>query len=395
MDDLGLARLELSKLNVEAGREIMRMNRAWREQREISLAAKPVNSSTMNDSVASAIHPSTHLSEGISKSVPVTKEKIISIVPDYWKDSIRTQLDALPDVPAEVTHVVMFTTLSSIMLFCQCLGDGQTRAEACRTVIYSAPAMAGFGVIVAAIQKYVGVPLVKNIVQGLMAEADVVEIGLLGSCVSSFFVGITWDVIGNCMQLKKDGKWGDFGDRLLHSFASNSVKAILYGAVAFFCPVPMTVLICIFGAFAEDDMRQKYRDLKQPYYVSLGDFIFRTVMYVPHSMYDILFATDDEVENLEDFRLELFERNCPALVCSVTYEVLDDPVYLNGAVVSRYIAERQVNHLGTDFYNNGMVTLADIKELPEFRRLIRKADKILAQVRTVDHTPPDDGACEI
>jgi hypothetical protein len=395
MDELGLVRLELNKLNAEANRVTTRMNRAYRERREISLAAKPVSSSTKKASTMSAIGPSAHIGDGFTKSELVTKEKVMNIVPNSWKDFIQAQLDALPEMTREVTHVVMFTSLSSILLFCQCVGDGQTKAEACKTVLYTTPAMAGFGLVVASVQKFVGVPLVKHILQGLVAESDIAKISLLGSCVSSFFVGIAWDIIGNCMQLMRDHNLKEFGDRFLRSFASNSFKAILYGAVASFCPTPITVLVCIFGAFAEDDMRQKDRDLNQPYYISLGDFIFRTAMFVPYTMYDMLLATDEEMADVDNFRLELFDRNCPALVCSVTYDVLDDPVYLNGAVVSRYIAERQVNHLGRDFYNDREVTLDDIKELPEFRRLLRKADKILQKVRTVDNTPPPPvDACE-
>lgn len=383
MNDSDEVRYELNAINTEAGQEIVRVNRAWRDQKEISLAAKSASNVTKRDAALSALHPAYHLGEGIAKAAHATKDQVINAVPASWRKSLRMHFDSLPAVPKEVTHVIMFTTLSSIMLYCQCLGNGQSAHEAGKAVLSTAPAMAGFGAFVAGAQKFIGVPLVKNIIQGLMAEADAVQISLLGASVASFFVGVTWDFCGNCMQLKRDGKWWDFGGRLLRSFASNAVKGALYGAVAFFCPVPVTVAVCVFGAFADNDMRQKYEDLKQPYYVSFAKFVWGTVTFVPRSMIDIFTANEDKAE-LEDCRDEMLDKHCPSLVCSVTYERLKDPVYLNGAVVSRYVAERRVNQDGVDFYNDCEVTLEDIKPLPELARLLRKADRVLKKVRAGD-----------
>lgn len=388
MNDFEEAQHELNAINAEAGREIVRMNRAWREQREISLAAKSASNATKQDAALSALHPSYHLGEGIAKAAHATKEQVINAIPASWKKTMRMHFDSLPDIPREAIHVVIFTALSSIMLYCQCVGDGQSAQEAGKAVLSTAPAMAGFGAMVAGAQRYIGVPLVKNIIQGLMAEADAVQISLLGASVASFFIGVTWDFCGNCMQLKRDGKWLQFGDRLLRSFASNAVKGALFGAVAFFCPVPVTVAVCVFGAFAENDMRQKYKDLNQPYYISLAKFVWGTVTYVPRSMIGIFTASENQAE-LEDCRADMLDKHCPSLVCSVTYERLEDPVYLNGAVVSRYIAERQVNQLGRDFYNDCEVTLEDIKPLPEFARLLRKADQVLKKVRAKDMEKPE------
>ena len=370
---------DLCKINTQAGREILRMNRARRQEQEISLAAKASSDAAKKDAALASLHPSSHLGDSIVKGAHVGKEEILKHVPKHWQKPMRMHFDSIPDIPPEATQVVIFTALSSVLLFCQCTGDGQTAAEAAKTVLSTTPAMAGFGVMIATVQKFIGVPLVKNIMQGLMLENDV-QIGLLGASLSSFFVGVTWDFCSNCMQLKEDGNWWEFGDKMLRSFVSNSFKAALYGTVAFYGAVPLTVAVCVFGAFAEEDMRQKYRDHQQPYLTSLGKFLWRSVTFVPCSMYNIAFASDDETRRLIDLRRELIEDHCPSLICSVTDEKLENPVYLNGLVVSRNIAVRQINSKGRDFYNEEAV-LEDIKELPEFERLLRKADRIVKAVR--------------
>mmetsp|Transcript_17204 Transcript_17204/g.28789 ORF Transcript_17204/g.28789 Transcript_17204/m.28789 type:complete len:379 (+) Transcript_17204:16-1152(+) len=371
---------ELRSINSDAGRVTLRQNRAWNGRREFTQAAKPIRKATKINAATAAIHPALQGAEAIV-------EAVVNLFSKDWQGYIRAQFAALPDMPGEAKLIFVFTTLSSLVLFCKCRNEGQSFTEAMKSALGTVAPYAGIATMLATIQKYIGNPLAKNIMQGLMAEADVVATGILGASISGFIAGMTWDLVENCMKLKKNGDWRDFGDRMLKSFVSNATKGVIYGAIAVFCPVPLTVAVCIFGAFAEADMLEKFKDHKQPYVVSLGQFVWRTVTYVPYSMYDLLIASEDEVKEQYAYRLELLECHCPSLVCSVTYEILDDPVFLNGAVVSRDIAERQVNQLGRDFYNDREVTLEDIKELPELARLVRKAKRIVEGLRDANDQP--------
>jgi hypothetical protein len=59
------------------------------------------------------------------------------------------------------------------------------------------------------------------------------------------------------------------------------------------------------------------------------------------------------------------------LTCTITRELLVDPVFFRGLVVERAVAERQVA-TGRDFYNVAGASLADVVAMPELRALVRR-----------------------
>jgi hypothetical protein len=57
------------------------------------------------------------------------------------------------------------------------------------------------------------------------------------------------------------------------------------------------------------------------------------------------------------------------LTCEIMFNLMEDPVYLNGYFVSRAVAVAQIRVGGTDFYNN-TCTEQDIRPVPELASLI-------------------------
>eukprot|EP00750_Incisomonas_marina_P032850 INCI9382.2.p1 GENE.INCI9382.2~~INCI9382.2.p1 ORF type:complete len:380 (+),score=83.35 INCI9382.2:256-1395(+) len=147
-----------------------------------------------------------------------------------------------------------------------------------------------------------------------------------------------------------------FASEYNKAFLRNWVTAIPISVVGFFSPAWFTI---VFGVAAKTfdqyvhDLAEKRNQSKLK---TLGQVLTDAVLFVPRVVSGWAAPIPDR--EYDD-----------ALVCDITDELLQDPVYLNGYFVEKAVAERQVR-TGVGFYNEP-ITAADIKEVPSLRSVVR------------------------
>jgi hypothetical protein len=203
----------------------------------------------------------------------------------------------------------------------------------------------------------------KAATQALAIETFESTLSLIASGLIGFFVTILWDIFVTIYDNSGKGHsmmdWiGLLGQSLLTSFQHNSLQALSCTAIAYICPAWATILICAFTSISIAQLKETARQRNESIYFTASKAALEIIAFVPQTLWYTFVG-------YPVFRGEYPE----VFLCEVTYELLDDPVFFRGYVVSRSVAQRRLNDSGRDFYNMP-ATPDDVLPIPKLKTIV-------------------------
>jgi len=325
---------------------------------------------------------SSILKQKLDKALQYLQQFVPGFVQDFvskTKSAIAMKMKEL-GLDVDLQKVFGFATFASIVIcFVELLKhrrDGKSWKDAMNnsmgTLVPSFITMSSL----AFIRKLSEPAVMKGVIQGMAIELSEEYLSLLSSSLITVVVTALCTVGRRLVILCKRPEplslkvvlkevLMTLGDSLQQSIPEVTVYA---GVAALCSPWATLVLTCGLSVMFAD-IREMSRQRNEYFVTTMAWYTMDIVLYIPRAVVSTLFRVD--AAECRDTRYP------DSLLCPITMELLDDPVYFHGMVVSRGAAMRQIRERGRDFWNVPLDMTGDItrhvEPLPRVAAIVRRA----------------------
>lgn len=313
-------------------------------------------------------HLATKAMEILNKYCPVKAKEWITSLQESVTKAINKITDGDPQKKKFFALIVFSLVIAMTSAFISSRDNDLTYTETLQQMLMTVFPTITFGALFACIQSLSANQLIlglKYATQALAVETFESTLSLLASGLVGFFVTILWDVfVAIYDNYDKNHSAIDWilllGKSLLTSFEHNSLQAACCTAVAYLCPAWATVLICAFASIYISQLKETSKMRNESIYYTVSRTTWSYIAVIPQTLWYSLVG------------YPAFRGDYPEVfLCEMTFELLNDPVFFRGYIVSRYVAERRIDEYGRDFYNLP-ATADDIIPMPQLSNVIDK-----------------------
>ena len=295
------------------------------------------------------------------------------------KNAISMKLKELGD-SIDVTKVFGFAMFASVTIcFVELMkyrregmGWGEAMQKSVGTLIPSALTMSTIGIF-----RELSKPAVmKGIAQSMAIELGEEFLSLLTSSVITVIVTALWSVGRRLVVLFQRPQRPSFTEVLKEillalgdSLQQTLPQVAVYAGVAYLCPAWATLLLSFGLSVVFADIREISRQRNEYFITTMAWYTIDIVLYIPRTVISTMFQVD---------KSECKDTRYPeSLICPITMELLDDPVFFHGMVVSRSAAMAQIAVYGRDFWNVPLDMPQDLdrhlQAMPRLANIVNRA----------------------
>lgn len=283
-----------------------------------------------------------------------------------------------PETRRMFANVVFSVCLIAFATFIQAMVRGESWSDCFKLSFLSTLPGSIMSIVSAFIQNFIDAnglarQAVKSV--GVACSQEITEnvLTAIAGGLVGFTIGLLWDLLTICLESKNERQtWWQYLAAILTNLKSKGVSMIeknialagASGVIAFLCPAWATICICfalpvIFGQ-VEEERRMRGNT---SFLWTAGELTLRGLVYIPVSVWSVLTAVPARRPTVIYPEI---------LCCEITYDLLEDPVFLGGVVCSRRVAADRVRATAMNFYNVP-ATMADIVPLPMLAVVVAKA----------------------
>lgn len=310
----------------------------------------------------------TKAMEIFNKYCPVKAKEWIASLQENIKLAVNKITNGNPQMKKAFAVIVFSLVVAIASAFISSRDNDLSYIETLKQMLMTVFPTLAFGALFACLQ-YLGTSQLiiglKAATQALAVETFENTLSLIASGMIGFFVTILWDlfvaIYDNFNQNLSITDWVMLlGKSLLSSFQHNSLQAICCTTVAYLCPAWATVCICVVASVYISHLKEIARIRNENFYYTASTVTWSYISFIPQTLWYTLVG------------YPVFKGEYPdVFLCEVTYELLQDPVFFRGYIVSRQVAHRRVEDYGRDFYNLP-ATPDDILPIPQLDAVINK-----------------------
>jgi hypothetical protein len=240
------------------------------------------------------------------------------------------------------------------------------------TLLPSALTMSALGIF----RKLSEPAVMKGIAQSMAIEMGEDFLSLITSSVITVIVTALWSVGRRLVVLFQRPQRPSFTEVLKEillalgdSLQQTLPQVAVYAGIACFCPAWASLLLSFGLSVIFADIRETSRQRNEYFITTMAWYTIDIVLYIPRTVISTMFQVD---------RSECEDTRYPeSLICPITMELLDDPVFFHGMVVSRSAAMSQIAVNGRDFWNVPLDMPEDpdrhLQAMPRLAEMVNRA----------------------
>jgi hypothetical protein len=233
--------------------------------------------------------------------------------------------------------------------------------------VFSTAAFGGFFELMRYLGSHQLIVGLKTITRALAIETFSSTLSLLASGLIGYFITILWDIfVAIHSDLNRNHSmmgWVFFICKsLFNSSLDNSLQLLACSTIALLCPAWATLLISFLVSIPILQLKETARHRNESIYFTASRATWNIIAFIPETLWYTLvgYPTRTSIAQYPQ-----------AFLCESSSELLEDPVFFRGYIVSRSVAQTRVERDGCDFHGLP-ATSADVIPIPTLKAIIEK-----------------------